>query len=137
MLGGNSPVTVWNRDGGGAFRRTLLETPCRVRHRTERAQSGHGAGRSVSVFSTLVFVIPLLENYLPPAEWEALEDKAGFFTVRPDDYIAAGLHGLEIGPGGLKADEARRKLEGQFMAVQAVAYRLYAHLGKHIRAEGT
>ena len=131
MLGGNAPVTIWNRQGNGYYR-TEIRTLCRCKLKTDRVVAGAGA----NIISSLVFVIPLLENYLPPLEWLGLEDKAGRFTVRVEDCIAAGLHPYEIGKDGLTVPRLREMLAGQFAEVKAVSYNIYAHLGKHVRAEG-
>lgn len=37
--------------------------------------------------NNLRMTIPLLPNYLPTVVWDALEDKAGFFTLRQGDVI--------------------------------------------------
>ena len=135
MLGGNSPVTIWNRHGD-KYHRTEIRTLCRCRQKTDRVHSWAGGVMEANIVSSLVFVLPLLENYLPPLEWAALGDKAGRFTVKVEDYIAVGLHGYEIGRGGLTAPKLRQMLPGQFAEIKAASYNIYANLGKHIRAEG-
>ena len=133
MLGGNTPITIWNRHGDKYYR-TEIPTLCRCKQKTDRHQAGAGEGMVANIVSSLVFRIPLLFNYLSPHEWQELEDKAGKFTVKTEDYIAIGLHKHEI--GGVTVPELRRILGGQIVEVKAVNYSLYARLGKHIRAEG-
>ena len=135
MLGGNTPVTIWNRLGEKYYR-TEVSTLCRCRQKTDLLRSGVGESMVASIVSSLVFVIPLLDNYLPPFEWQELEDKTGRFTIKVEDYMAMGLHEYEIGDGGLTVPKLKQKLPGQFVEIKAVGYNLYAHLGKHIRAWG-
>jgi hypothetical protein len=67
--------------------------------------------------------------------------------VQADDYIAIGLHKLEIGvledypdleDGAevVSAVELRKRLRYQIMQAKAVRYSLKTRLGRHIRAEG-
>ena len=133
MLGGNSPVTIWNRYRDKYYR-TKIPTLCRCRQKTNHHHTGAGEGMVSNISSSIVFVIPLLDNYLSPHEWRELEDKTEKFTVKAEDYIAAGIHKHEI--GDVTVPELRRSLEGQFVEIKAVNYSLLARLGKHIRAEG-
>ena len=133
MLGGNTPITIWNRHGN-RYHRTEIHTLVRCKQKTESFHSGAGAGMVANIVSSLVFRIPLLDNYLPPHEWNELKDKAGRFTIKAEDYIAIGIHGHEI--GDVTVPELRRILGGQLVEIKAVNYNLHARLGKHIRAEG-
>ena len=130
LLGGASPLTVWNKEAGGAWRRHRIERPCRVRRRTDL-----GPGREPLAKAAMVFVVPLLESFLMPARWEALEDKSGFFTLKEGDCVAEGLHGHEPG-AALTVPELRRLLAGRFAEIRAVHYNTYAPLGAHVKAEG-
>ena len=133
MLGGNTPITIWNRHGEKYYR-TEIHTLVRCKQKTDRHHSGAGEGMVANIVSSLVFRIPLLDDYLPPHEWRELDDKAGKFTVKAEDYIAMGIHKHEI--GDVTVPELRRILGGQIVEVKAVNYNLLARLGKHIRAEG-
>ena len=133
MLGGNTPITIWNRHRKKYYR-TEIHTLVRCKQKTAHQHSGAGESMVANIVSSLVFRIPLLDNYLSPHEWHELDDKTGKFTIKAEDYIAIGIHKHEI--GDVTVPELRRTLGGQIVEIKAVNYSLYARLGKHIRAEG-
>lgn len=158
MLGGNTFLTIWNRSGR-VFHRYELHVKCRHTQRTTHQSSGVGDTQTANILSTLVVRIPYVKEYLPPETWLKVPDnlKAQFFTLQPDDFVAKGIHRLELGESNklppatkapltydkglllneiVTAPELRRRLGALVMQVKAVRYSTETQLGRHIRAEG-
>jgi hypothetical protein len=139
MLGGNSPITIWNRwDAQGTrFQRFVITERCRYTQKTAKLVSGAGDTSSAALLVSVVVRIPAVPQYRSQYEWENMPDaeRESTFTIQADDYIAMGIHDLDVGDG-IPVTTLRDRLGSVVIQVKAINYSLHTVLGKHIRVEG-
>lgn len=128
-------ITVWNRtktDGKEKFYRTVIPVKCKWDNENSVAQiAGSKMTYPVSV------IIPYCEQYVCEQEWEKLEDKAGYFTVKKGDIIALGERDIDI--TGIKPNtltEVKARLAPECVEIKAYTDNTRLEFGKHIKAEG-
>lgn len=96
----NTDVTVYNRvydreKGANAYYRTVLKG-VNWQDNTKIQPGDPGVVRADVAEIYIPFLVDTEKNYLSPVNFAAAEDKAGFFTLTPDDILVKGVVTDEI-----------------------------------------
>lgn len=92
----NTDVTIYNRiSGTESYQRTALINPSGAKSalwENRKAINTLRSGGNTAVDQAVIYIpFGLKANYKSPKDWQALEDKEGFWTLQNGDIIVKGL----------------------------------------------
>ena len=136
MFGCNQDVTIWNRLPDETFRRAVIPVKVRWKQKFKRETSGF-----VEATGTITTVIiPYTNNFKPYDKWSKMSEskrrRHKYFTIRPGDYIALGIHNDEItGEAPNRENDLFERLKPDCVQIKAVLDAI-GPMARHFKVEG-